>query len=87
MRWNRVTVVDSEVAQVEAVALIQAYAAAFKRAGMPPGATVFHKRSDAGHHLYFFSPEASVVAVALLDAYEATPCTIPDLAKLRRITV
>ena len=87
MRWNRVTIIDGAVAEVETSALIQAYAAAFRRAGRPPRAAIFHRQGDAGHRLYFFSPEASAVGFEMLRAFEATPCTKPDPEKLKRVRI
>ena len=73
MPWHRILVssADIEIAKMSATALMEALGKVYR---------------DAGHYLYYLSPQASYLAAEVLSAYSAIPCTnMPTIIGLKRI--
>lgn len=88
MGWHRVEIRNSDVAGLSAQTLIQDFAKAYRNAGLPADASVYHCVSDEGNHRYYFSPAAVAVAEAVLIAFAGTPCPDPpDLAGCKPVPV
>lgn len=88
MSWHRLVIQDSDVAHLSASSLMNEFAAAYRAAGVPRDASVYHGRSTQGERVFYFSPEASSIAEDVLRRFEATPCSEePDLKGFERIAV
>ena len=90
MPWYRVEVQNSGMFATSAFAtdFIRQVAKAYRAAGIPPGARVYHTESSTGDHVYFLSPAASSVAAEAIRAFSGRPCSIePDVAGLRPISL
>jgi hypothetical protein len=86
MPWHKVVIPHVDGAFAFGHDLIRAFVILYKAAGRPPEVAIYHDRTDAGDHLYYFSPEASTLAVDLLPAYNATVCSEPaGVDGLRRV--
>lgn len=77
MPWQQVEILSSDVAALSARNLIQQFANAYRSAGLPADALVYHCSSAAGDHLFYFSPGAVLVAEAVLRSFGATACSQP----------
>jgi hypothetical protein len=77
--WRQVVIPNNDVAKLSAQALMQGVAKAWRAAGCPDDAEVFHSRNGAMDHVYYFSPGASaIVGVRLLQEFYATTCKWPE---------
>ena len=60
---------------------------AYRAAGAPQGVQVYHNEID-GAHVFFFSPQASVVAAHVLQQFGARRCIgEPDVSGCRRVQI
>jgi hypothetical protein len=60
---------------------------AYRAAGAPQGAEVYHNEID-GMHVFFFSPQASAVAAHVLQQVGARRCVgEPDVSGCRRVEI
>ena len=85
--WHRVLIRASDVAKLEAGGLMDNVEKAYRAAGEPKGAEVYHNEMD-GAHVFFFSPEASAVAAHVLEQFGARRCIAePDVSECRRVQV
>jgi len=56
----------------------------------PENAVVYHGLKDTGAHVYYFSPEASTIALATkaLQTFDVTPCAEkPHLDGFEKVTI
>jgi hypothetical protein len=74
MPWYRVKIPNNDVAGVSATALVAKSAQAYRAAGLPVSARVYHCRSAGGDHIYYFSPEAAAMEEGLLQQFGGTVC-------------
>jgi hypothetical protein len=87
MSWQKVVIPDSETAKHAATGLIAQFGTAYRKAGVPPGVSVYRDR-NATDYVYYFSPNACAVAEDLLRAFDAMRCPhIPNLQVLTLIPV
>jgi hypothetical protein len=64
------------------------FGTAYRAAGMPDSAQVYHGQSSAGDHVYFLSPAAAAISRDVLEAFQGQPCTTaPNVAGLQRIAL
>jgi hypothetical protein len=88
MAWHQVFIRNNDVADVSAGALMNKFHGAYIAAGVPAGVTVFHGKTSQGDHVYYFSPQASLVAPELLAKFEATACASdPDVSNCRKVNL
>ena len=67
--------------------LIDNFENAYRAAGVPQGVEVYHNEID-GAHVFFFSPQASALAMHVLQQFGARRCIgKPDVSGCRRIQV
>ncbi len=60
---------------------------AYRAAGAPQGAEVYHNEID-GMHVFFFSPKASALGTHLLQQVGARRCVgEPDVSGCRRVPI
>ena len=88
MSWYRVEIQGSGNFATSAFAtdFMKRVGAAYRAAGMPVEARVYHGQSTSGDHIYYLSPVASSVAREALDAFSAVRCEIePDVDGLRLV--
>ena len=87
MPWYRVEIPESE----SAIALMNAFEGAYiaeLSSGEPADVSVHHHETEAGGHVYCFSPGASKLAPELLREWNATACaTDPDLGDFEEIRI
>jgi hypothetical protein len=88
MPWYRVEISSGDIQGTQAEGLMNRLPAAHRAAGLPAGVRVYHGRSAAGDHIYYFSPEAAAVAVDLLQEFHAAACTgEPDLGRFTPVSL
>jgi hypothetical protein len=86
MPWHMVVIPNVGDAMEFGHDFFSEFLALYKVAGRPADLAVYHRRNDAGDHLYYFSPDASALAPDLLQTYNATICAEPPLVEdLRRV--
>ena len=87
LSWHRVLISASDVAKLGAGGLMDNFEKAYRAAGAPQGVEVYHNEMD-GAHVFFFSPEASVVGAHVLEQFGARRCIgEPDVSGCRRVQV
>ena len=65
-----------------------AYQAALSSGSVPEDVRVYHGRSVAGGHIYYFSPGASDLAQELLQEWDAVACSEdPDLTNFTPVGI
>ncbi len=88
MPWYRVEIPSSDIPDIRATGIMNQFARAYRDGGAPKEARVYHGKSPAEDHIYYFSPEAAILAVDLLREFGATACSGgPDLSSFRRVTL
>jgi transcriptional regulator with XRE-family HTH domain len=77
-----------DVRDMEARALMNEFATAFIRSGIPPNVEAYHRIRDDGAHIYYFSPAAAEMAKDILAKFRAAPCpTAPNLDGARKARI
>jgi len=74
MSWHCINVADAD-----AVDLIEVLERGFAEAGKPPGVEVFHRRRGDGSHVFYLSPTASALFGEILLAARAVACGEPSV--------
>ncbi len=92
MPWYQVEIEANDVADDSATTLMiyfdVAYQAALSSGSVPKDVRVYHDRSVAGGHIYYFSPGASDLAQELLQEWDAVACSKdPDLTNFTRVGI
>lgn len=73
--WHQIAIPNNDVAAKSAQALMQGFAAAWRTAGCPDEAEVFHPRNEDMDHVYYFSPASSAITPGkLFQEFKATTC-------------
>lgn len=79
--WHRVTIQDNEVADLTARGLmaefVMAHLAHVVQHGLPSDVGVYHDADGETGHVYYFSPQASLIGTDVLRGYSATTCPEP----------
>ena len=64
MPWYKVVIVNNEHTSWSTVGLMRQFILRYKLIGSPKDAIVYRGVNDLGDHIYYFSPQASVIAIA-----------------------
>ena len=66
MPWHKVVIIHDDQARWSAAALMRPFIMGYHEHGSTPpeNAVVYHGLNDTGDHVYYFSPEASTIAIA-----------------------
>jgi hypothetical protein len=91
MTWYKVVMQNDESARWSAAQLMRPFIMGYNEAGTipPANAVVYHGLSDTGDHVYYFSPEASMIALdrKAFDNFDVAPCTEePYVEGCQRVT-
>ena len=87
MSWHKVVITDSARAKQSATGLMAQFGAAYRKAGVPPGVSVYRERHTPDI-VYYFSPKACSIAEDLLSAFDAIRCPhAPNVHELHLIPV
>jgi hypothetical protein len=92
MPWHKVVIINNERARWSAAGLMRLFIMGYNEAGATPpkNAVVYHGLNDTGDHVYYFSPEASTIAIATnaFHTFDVTPCAEkPDLDGFEEVTI
>ena len=77
MSWHQVIITNPAMAQTAITDLLQQWRTVSQAAGKPADAAVF-RDATAADAVYYFSPEASLLAEDLLHVFGATVCPTPQ---------
>jgi hypothetical protein len=92
MPWHKVVIRHDEQARWSAAALMRPFIMGYHEHGSTPPANafVYHGLTDTGDHVYYFSPEASAIALATkaFQTFDVTQCTEkPHLDGCEKVTI
>ena len=92
MSWHKVVIRHHEQARWSAAALMRPFIMGYHEHGSTPpeNAVVYHGVHAAGDHVYYFSPEASTIALATkaFQTFDVTPCAAqPNLDGFEKVTI
>ena len=92
MPWHKVVILNNERARWAASALMRKFIMGYNETGATPpkDAVVYHGLNAAGDHVYYFSPEASAIAIAekAFHTFDVTACTDkPHLDGCEKVTI
>jgi hypothetical protein len=78
MPWHKVVIIHDDQARWSAAALMRPFIMGYHEHGSTPpeNAFVYHGLNDTGDHVYYFSPEASTIALATkaFQTFDVTQC-------------
>jgi len=92
MPWHKVVIRHDAQARWSAVALMRLFIMSYHEYGATPPANafVYHGLNETGDHVYYFSPEASTIALATkaFQTFDVTPCAEnPHLDGFEKVTI
>jgi len=92
MPWHKVVIIHNDQARWSAARLMRQFIMEYHAHGSTPpeNAVVYHGVNDAGDHVYYFSPEASTIAIATkaFQTFDVTPCAEkPPLDGCEKVTI
>ena len=92
MPWHKVVIINNDRARWSAAALMRPFIMGYNETGATPpkDAVVYHGLNDTGDHVYYFSPEASAIAIAAkaFHTFDVTPCAEqPNLDGFEEVTI
>jgi hypothetical protein len=88
MQWTKVSIKESDVAEMSVTALMEQFSKAFRDAGAPTDVNVYHLRIPSVGHAYYFSPRASEIGKGVLAKFETVALSDqPNLRELDPITL
>jgi hypothetical protein len=90
MPWCKVVIVNNENAVWSTLGLMRKFVLMYKLIGSPKDAVVYRGVNDLGDHIYYFSPQASVIAIAekVFYTFDVTECSKqPDLDGFKEIVI
>ena len=90
MPWYKIVIVNNDSAPWSAIGLMKSFILKYKLIGSPTDAVVYRGVDDAGDQIYYFSPEASVIALGekVFHTFDVTVCsTQPDLDGFKEILI
>jgi hypothetical protein len=64
MPWYKIVIVNNDSAPWSAIGLMKKFILKYKLLGSPQDAVVYRGVNDSGDHVYYFSPEASAIAIS-----------------------
>jgi hypothetical protein len=83
-QWTTIKICADEVGQSDERRLQQQYSLRLEREGQPDGAVIYWRRDEDGGRVYYFSPQAAVIAGASLQRFSPQPISSANLQDLRR---
>jgi hypothetical protein len=88
-QWHMVTITTGEdIRDAEARALMNKFASAFIKSGIPAGVEVYHRVGEDEAHTYYFSPMAAKIAKDILAEFKASTCVEkPNLNGARKVRI
>ena len=92
MPWHKVVIIHDDQARWSAAALMRPFIMGYHEHGSipPENAFVYHGLNDTGDHVYYFSPEASAIAIATkaFQTFNVTQCAEkPNLDGFEKVTI
>jgi hypothetical protein len=92
MPWHKVVIPNNETARWSAARLMRPFIIGYNELGTSPSKdiVVYHGLNDTGDHVYYFSPEASAIAIAekAFLPFDVTPCAEqPNLDGFETVTI
>ena len=92
MPWHKVVILHDDQARWSAAALMRPFIIGYHAHGSTPPANafVYHGLTETGDHVYYFSPEASAIALATkaFQTFDVTQCTEkPNLDGCEKVTI
>ena len=92
MPWHKVVIIHNDQARWSAAQLMRPFIMGYNELGTTPPKeiVVYHGLNDTGDHVYYFSPEASTIALATkaFQKFDVTPCTEqPNLDGFEKVTI
>jgi hypothetical protein len=91
MPWHKVVIIHNDRARSSAAVLMRQFIMGYNEHGTTPpkDAVVYHGLNDTGDHVYYFSPEASTIAIATraFQRFDVTECAEkPNLDGFEKVT-
>ena len=92
MSWHKVVIRDNDRARWSAAVLMRQFIMGYNETGATPpkDAVVYHGLTDTGDHVYYFSPQASAIAIATkaFHTFDVTQCAEhPNLDGFEQVTI
>jgi hypothetical protein len=92
MPWHKVVIRHDDQARWSAAALMRPFIMGYHEHGATPpaNAVVYHGFNETGDHVYYFSPEASAIALATktFQTFDVTQCAEqPHLDGCEKVTI
>jgi hypothetical protein len=92
MPWHKVVIIHDDQARWSAAALMRPFIMGYHEHGSTPpaNAVVYYGVTETGDHIYYFSPEASAIAIATkaFQTFDVTQCPEPPpLDGLQKVTI
>jgi len=90
MPWHRVVIENNSMAPWSAIGLMKLFILKYKELGSPTDAVVYRGVSAVGEHVYYFSPQAFIIAIAekVFQTFDVTQCSAkPDLYGFKEIAI
>ena len=92
MPWHKVVILNNARARWSAATLMRPFIMGYNETGATPpeNAVVYHGLNDTGDHIYYFSPEASDIALAAkaFDSFDVIQCAEkPHLDGYEKVTI
>ena len=92
MPWHKVVIINNDSARWSAAGLMRPFIMGYNETGATPpkDAVIYHGLNDTGDHVYYFSPEASVIAIAekAFHTFDVAPCAEqPNLDGFEKVTI
>ncbi len=81
---------NNENASWSILGLMRQFILRYKLIGSPKDAVVYRGVNDLGDHIYYFSPQASIIAIAekVFHTFDVTECSQqPDLDGCKEIVI
>jgi hypothetical protein len=92
MPWHKVVIIHNDQARWSAAALMRPFIMGYHENGSTPpeNAVVYHGLNDTSDHVYYFSPESSIIAIATkaFHTFDVTQCAEkPNLDGFDKVTI
>jgi hypothetical protein len=90
MPWYKVVIVNNDIASLSSIGLMKLFVLKYKEFGSPKDAVVYRGLSNKGDHIYYFSPEASSIAIPekVFHTFDVTQCIeAPNLSGFEEIII
>ena len=81
--WTTIKICADEIGQLDERRLQQAYSLHLEREGQSEGAVIYWRRDEDGGRIYYFSPQAAMIAGASLQPFSPQPVSLANMQDLR----